>query len=87
MTFLDVPVIVGQASCLIGILTLQGESWPFFRPNFKNMDTVRKTMGVDEVSLMNMSPLNLNVNCERHECQRPVVMGMFIFGGAHTEAG
>ena len=44
-------------------------------------------MGVDEVSLMNMSPLNLNVNCDRDEYQQPVVMGMFIFGGAHTEAG
>ena len=27
----------------------QGESWPFFRPNFVNMETARKEMGVDEV--------------------------------------
>lgn len=29
---------------------LQGESWPFFRPNFKNMEVARKEMGVDEVN-------------------------------------
>ena len=26
-----------------------GESWPFFRPNFVNMEQYRTDMGVDEV--------------------------------------
>lgn len=29
-----------------------GESWPFFRPNFVNMEQYRSDMGVDEVQIL-----------------------------------
>ena len=29
-----------------------GESWPFFRPNFVNMEQYKTDMGVDEVSMI-----------------------------------